>query len=132
MCTNGEVVDSLGQEMCVTIDIALAGSSCEVIVESFYSVVSSQKMGGGQLNEVLVHRSIVDWCIPHPISSPNTMEQIAMLYMQGNRKHGLSKHRLPCLTDERLRAFSRYSVSKVIDRLRHEIKATVSTFAGGR
>ena len=52
-CTNDEIVDSLGQEMWVTIDIALAGSGC------FYSVVNSQKMDGGQSNEVLVHRSIV-------------------------------------------------------------------------
>ena len=39
--TNQDVVDSLGQEMWIAIDVALAGSGCEAVVEGFYSVVGA-------------------------------------------------------------------------------------------
>ena len=65
ICTNGEIVDSLGQEMCVTIDIALAGSGCEAIVESFYSVVNSQKMANQMMSlfmaQLLIGVSLIQY-----------------------------------------------------------------------
>ena len=70
------IYSSLGKEMCIALDIALAASGCEAI-EGFYSVTAAHKMNGGQGNNVLVQRAIVDWCIPNPISCPNTMAEIA-------------------------------------------------------
>jgi hypothetical protein len=61
------IYESLGKEMCIGLDVALASGGCEAIVEGFYSVVSAHKYGG-QSNSVLVQRAIVDWSIPDPIS----------------------------------------------------------------
>ena len=58
---NTDIVKSLGQEMSISIDVAMAGSGCEAIVESFYSVIKNHKKSGRQSNEVLTHRAIVDW-----------------------------------------------------------------------
>ena len=118
--TNADIFKSLGQEMSISIDVAMSGSGCEAIVEGFYSVVKNHKKSGRQSNEVLTHRAIVDWCIPHPISSPATMLEIARIFVDGNEQFGLPKHRVNVFTDERARAFSRFSISKVVDRIKVE------------
>ena len=51
-----------GQEVCIAMDVALGASGCEAIVEGFYSVVGIHLKNGGQLNDNLVKRAIVDWC----------------------------------------------------------------------
>lgn len=117
---NQEVVNSLSQEMCIAIDVAFATSGCEAIVEGFYSVVGAHKKYGGQSNQSLTQRSIVDWCLPHPIRCPETVKEIADIYTKGNRKHSLPKHRIQAFTDERGRAFSHIAVSKVVDRIASE------------
>ena len=114
---NQAICESLGKEMCIALDVALAAGGCEAIVEGFYSVVKAHKKPGGQSNNVLVQRAIVDWAIPDPLSCPNTMREIARLYTDGNKKLGLAKHRLPVFFDERGRASRRHLVSKVVDRL---------------
>ena len=45
--------DATGVEGCICIDIALAKGGTEAVVESYYSVMSSQKMSGGQVNDTL-------------------------------------------------------------------------------
>ena len=40
---NQIVFESLGQELCISLDVALAGSGCEAIVEGFYCVVAAHK-----------------------------------------------------------------------------------------
>ena len=42
------IFESLGKEMCISLDVALAASGCEAIVEGFYSVVTAHKKSGGQ------------------------------------------------------------------------------------
>ena len=117
---NVEVVESLGQEMCIALDAALATSGCEAIVEGFYSVVSAHKKSGGQSNQSLCHRAIVDWCLPHPIRCPETVKEIARVYTEGDEKHQLKKHRAQFFTDARGRATSTISISKVVDRMASE------------
>ena len=114
------IYESLGKEMSISLDIALAASGCEAIVEGFYSLVSAHKKSGGQSNDVLVQRAIVDWSIPDPITCPKTMTEIGNLYTDGNKKLGIARHRLPVLFDERGRALRRHDVSKVVDKLRAE------------
>ena len=106
--------------MCISLDVALAASGCEAIVEGFYSVVTAHKKSGGQGNDVLVERAIVDWSIPDPIICPKTMTEIGNLYTVGNKKLGIERHRLPQFFYERERAIRRHDVSKVVDRLRSE------------
>ena len=107
MYVNEDVVKSLGKEMCIALDVALAASGCEAVVEGFYSLVNAHKKSGGQSNEVLVHRAMVDWSLPQPVSCPDTMRAIADLYTKGDKSHKLSKHRLLVFVDARERA-SRY------------------------
>lgn len=55
-CTNSEVYNLIGKEMCIVTDVALAKGGTEAIVESFYSSMASQAMHGGQSNEALALR----------------------------------------------------------------------------
>ena len=48
--------NTIGIEGCVTIDNSLAKGGTEAVVESYYSVMNSQKMSGGQQNETLAGR----------------------------------------------------------------------------
>jgi hypothetical protein len=82
--------------MCVALDIALAAGGCEAIVEGFYSMVKAHTKSGGQSNNVLVQRAIVDWTIPDPLSCRNTMREIARLYMDGNKSLGLQNTGCQC------------------------------------
>eukprot|EP00794_Sanderia_malayensis_P003887 gene3887-4431_t len=84
MYENEDVVNSLGKEFCIALDVALAVSGCEAIVEGFYILVSAHKKSGG------------------------------------DDSHSLPKHRLPVFGDVRERAFSKYDVSKVVDRMKNE------------
>ena len=120
MYVNEDVVKSLGKEMCIALDVALAASGCEAVVEGFYSLINAHKKSGGQSNDVLVQRAIVDWSLPMPASCPGTMRAIASLYTQGDNSHKLPKHRLPVFVDSRERATRNYENSKVIDRIKHE------------
>ena len=111
-----EVMKSLGQEFCIALDVALAGSGCE----GCYSVIGIHTKSGGQSNKVLMQRAIVDWSVSHPICCPATMEAIATLYTEGDAEHGLPRHRLPICNDERGRAQQRFNVSKVVDCMETE------------
>ena len=98
---NSCIYEALGPEICIVLDVALAAGGCEAVVEGFYSLVKAHKKAGGQGNEMLVKRAVVDWSLPDPLSCPKTMEEIGQLYTEGNKKLGLSKHRLPIFSDER-------------------------------
>lgn len=115
---NEDIFQSLGKELCISLDVALGSSGCEAIVEGFYSVVASHKKSGGQGNTILAQRAVVDWSIPDPISCPETIAKIASLYTDGDKKRGIRKHRSAEFFDERDQA--RYDVSKVVDRLTTE------------
>lgn len=87
--TNKEIYDSMGKEACVTFDVIFGMSGSEACVESFYSIVKSHLQPGGQINKTLVTRAIVDFCIPLPIQCPKTVREIAILYKDGDKSHGL-------------------------------------------
>lgn len=107
-----------GQEVCIAIDVALGASGCEAIVEGFYSVVGLHFKNGGQLNDNLVKRAIVDWCLPQPVACREAVKKIAALYLEGDEKAGLKHHRQVGFFDPRQRA--QRDVSKVVDRLTHD------------
>ena len=97
-----------GNELCIALDFALGASGCEAVVEGFYSVVKIQKHAGGQSNEVLMERSVVDWVLPHPIASPEIVKEIAKLYIKGDEKKGLKSHRHANFFDPAGRAAGKY------------------------
>ncbi len=94
---------------------------CEAVVEGFYSVIGAHKKDGGQSNDVLVKRAIVDWSLPNPLSCPKTMQEIGRLYTEGDKELGIAKHRLPIFTDSKERGAMKYDISKVVDRLSTEL-----------
>ena len=65
--TNQGVVDSPGQEMCIAIDVALAGSGCEAVVEGFYSVVGAHKKSVKQVSHRACDCRLV-FTAPNPLS----------------------------------------------------------------
>lgn len=108
--TDEEFYTFLGKECCTVIDVVYGMSGCEAVVESFYSVVKCHLKAGGQLNDTLVRRAIVDWCLPMPIQCPLTIKAITKLFCEGDKEHGLKKRYDPILLN------CPYNVSKVIDR----------------
>ena len=98
-------------------------SDSEAVVESYYSVMKSQKMEGGQLNETLGERTNADWCFPMPIQCEETIKVVASLspsryYQDGDKDAGLPCHRMPVFFNERDRALNKYGHrSKVLDQL---------------
>lgn len=113
---NAEIIQPLGQDACIVIDVAMASSGCEAIVEGFYSVIKAHTKSGGQSNKVLMERAVVDWALPHPIACPSTIAEISELYTSGNKKRGVRKHRSAIFMDVRERAAVKYRISKVLDR----------------
>ncbi len=93
--------------------IAFAKGGPEAIVESFYSVVASQQQDGGQLNETLSLRAKLDWSLPNVMQSYIMVKEIAKLYFKGSKEHGLKKHSLPIIGDNK----RHYKQSKVLDRI---------------
>ena len=113
--TDQNVYAKFGREVCIALDVALASEGCEAIVEGFYSLVKAHKKNGKQKNSTITERAIVDWCLPLPISCPETIYEITKLYLEGDKEKGLNSHRNNRFFDTRQRA-STYKTSKVIDR----------------
>ena len=101
-----------GKEFCIALDVALAMSGSEAVVESYYSVMKIQKMEGGQLNDTLVERTNVDWCFPMPVQCEETVKDVASLYLHGDKDAGLPRHRMPVFLDARGRALNKYASRK--------------------
>ena len=76
---NESIYSGIGKEFCIALDVALATSGCEAVVEGFYSVMKAHKKAGGQSNEVLVERVIVDWSLPHPFICKEAIRNISKI-----------------------------------------------------
>ena len=72
--------------------------------------MKTQKMEGGQLIDMLVERTNVDWCFPNmPVQCEETVKDVATLYLDGDKDAGLPRHRMPVFLDERGRALNKYA-----------------------
>ena len=83
-----------GKECCIAIDVALAMSGSEGDVESYYSVMKTQSIVGGQSNDTLVQRTNVDWSFPMPLQCQETIKDVATLYLEGDKDAGLLRHQV--------------------------------------
>ena len=97
---NESIYTNIGKEFCIALDVALGSRGCEASVEGFYILLNVHKKSRGQSNDILVQRALVDWTLPHSISCPKTMKQIARIYTDGDPKTGLIKHRLSTFFDK--------------------------------
>ena len=100
--------------------MAMGGS--EAIVESYYSVMNSQRKDGGQDNEALDMRTLIDWSLLPVIKCPETVRSIAKIYRSGNAKANISRHRTPIFADKQGRTHGKYKVSKVVDNQLYSTK----------
>ena len=91
-----------GKELCTALDVALAKGGCEAVVESFYSVMATQKKDNIS-NEVLELRAITDWCFPQPYRCQASTEEVAGIFANGNDRLQLPPHPKLVHTDSRLR-----------------------------
>lgn len=112
---NPRLFEALGKEACLVLDVALSMGGSEAIAETYYSVMNTQRFDGGQSNETLEMRTLVDWCLPPVLSCPESISKIAKLYRLGDGNK-LKKHRAPILQDKRGRSSNKYKVSKVLDK----------------
>ena len=63
--------------------------------------MKTQKMEGGQLNDMLVERTNVNLCFPMPVQCEETVKDVATLYLDGDKDAGLSRHQMSVFLDER-------------------------------
>ena len=110
--TNEKLYSSAGKELCIALDVALGSSGCEAVVEGFYSLVKAHTQSGGQLNEVLMERAVVDLILPNPISCPEIVGEMTKLYIEGDKER-LKPHQSVKFFDPACRAEKKYITSKV-------------------
>ena len=87
--------------------------------------MKAHKQTGGQLNDVFMERTVVDWVLPHPIACREIIAKITNIYIEGDEENNLKQHRFVKFFDPACRA-ANYQNSKVIDRLRQEKSSFLS------
>lgn len=108
------VYSKAGRAACLLLDFALSRSGSEGIVETFYSIVRSQQLDGGQNNDTLQRRAKLAWMLPNvgTTECEQVLTRAAKLFYKGDGAN-LRAHRGPFFTDPRSK---KYNVSKVVDR----------------
>ena len=81
---NESIYTNIGKEFCIALDVALGSRGCEASVEGFYIPHNVHKKPGGQSNDILFQRALVDWTLPHSILCTKAMTQIAWIYTDGD------------------------------------------------
>jgi hypothetical protein len=114
--TDPRFYSSIGQEFCIIFDIMYAKTGNEAVVESFYGVVRSQEMDGGQSIKVLGERAKVDWCFPPVLACDRAIDEMSKLYVRGNRSLGIKKHHIPIYRNRK--SFQSQDLSKVLTRIK--------------
>ena len=84
-------------------------SRSEAVVKSHYSVMKTQSVVGGQLNDTLMQRMNVDWSFPMPLQCQETVKDVATVCLEGDKDAGLLRHQLPAFLDHRGRALRKYA-----------------------
>ena len=115
--TDSSFYSAVGQEFCVLFDIFYAKSGTEAVAESFYRAVEKQEMEGGQSNSVLMNRAKVDWSLPSVIQCNSALNEMAKLYINGDKDRGLKRHHVPVYRDRRSWQKHEGELSKVLERL---------------
>ena len=87
------------------------------MAESFYRVVDRHEMDGGQSTRILMNRSKVDWCLPSVIQCDVALNDMAKLYINGDKELGLSRHSIPVFRDRRSWQRHEGELLKVLERI---------------
>ena len=119
--TDTDFYTSVGQEFCIVFDVMYAKTGTEAVVESFYGVVRSQEMYGGQSIKVLGDRAKVDWCFPPVLDCERALNEMADMYINGDGKLGVKRHHVPVYKNKKSLLKSN-SLSKVLTRMQQSKK----------
>ena len=114
--TNEVIYTIIGPVACTAFDVAMAMGECEAIVESFYSVMDSQRQVE-QDHVPLEDRTLVDWDMSNVLRSADVVSRAARLYIDGNKDLGLPRHRVGCLSNK---SSNSYMASQVLTRLQND------------
>ena len=109
---NKKIFEIAKPPSCALLDIILAKGGPEAITESFYNAMRNQQQSGGQLNETLVRRTKVQWCLPSLKQSEDLIKEGVSLYLKGDKN--MKAHRGNFFSSSRAK---QYGVSKVVDRI---------------
>ncbi len=96
-------------------DIALSIGGSEAIVETFYSVMDTQRQVQ-QHHATLEARTILDWAAGNVLNSEDIIKEAAKLYVDGKDKE-LPRHRVRNL---KKKSEDSYKASQVLSRLKQE------------
>ena len=118
--TSQPLYTALKREGCIILDVAANIGGSEAIAETYYGIMTSQRKDN-HLNDTLDMRTLVDFCIPNVSNCPEALSEISRIYLDGDLKNNIAKHRSQVFYDSRCRAARKYKVGKTIDNLRKEI-----------
>ncbi len=111
MMYNQDVLfEKAGQAAMTAFDIALSTGGSEAIVESFYSVMDTQR----QVRQH--HATFLDWAAGNVLNSEDIIKEAAKLYVDGKDKE-LPRHRVGNL---KKKSEDSYKASQVLSRLKQE------------
>lgn len=97
-------------------DIAMSLGGSEAIVESFYSVMDTQRKVRQQ-HATLEDRAILDWSTSNVLNVEDVVRKAAKLYIDGSSELKLPRHRVGTL---RKKTNNSYTASQVLTRLKKE------------
>lgn len=104
----------VGREGCLALDFAFNIGGSEAIAETFFRVMEAQRKDN-QSPETMDMRTLISFCMPHPIQCPEAISKIAAIFREGDLRNKVKRHRTNIFYDKRGRAAAKYKVSKALD-----------------
>jgi hypothetical protein len=114
--TNEILYDKAGSVAMTAFDIATSIGGSEAIVESFYSVMDTQRQVR-QLHTTLENRTILDWATSNVLNLEDVISKAAKLYVDGSSSLKLPRHRVGVMKKKTEKS---YKASQVLTRMKSE------------
>ena len=116
-CLVPKIYDTIGLDMCIMLDVALAKGGTEAVVERVYSTMNGQSMHGGQDTKTLAVRSKLECSLPSIIQAERLVSKTAQVYIHGKERN-LKSHSWPTIGAGSVR--KKHTYSKVVDKHSNE------------
>ncbi|CAB4000473.1 Hypothetical predicted protein [Paramuricea clavata] len=114
--TNEILYNKAGSVAMTAFDIATSIGGSEAIVESFYSVMDTQRQVR-QLHTTLENRTILDWATSNVLNLEDVISKAAKLYVDGSSSLKLPRHRVGVMKKKTEKS---YKASQVLTRMKLE------------
>ncbi len=116
MYTNEALWQKAGQVAMIAFDIGLTMGGSEALVESFYSVMDTQRKVK-QNHATLENRAILDWSTRNVLRLEDVITKAAKIFVDGDREKNMQRHRVGCLKKKGEKSSK---VSKVLKRIKDD------------